>query len=183
VKRITILLFLLVVSLATAMQAQAPAPKPDPELKKLHAVVGHWTFEGEQKPGPLGPGGKWTGENSCRMILGGFFLQVQQSEKVAEREMRLLEIYWYDPVNKNFPNEMYFDDGSRLSAVLTIAGNTWNWAGKWAVAGKQYHYKLTFVFAPDFASATSKDEISLGGGTWTPFSELKWTKAKPAPKK
>ena len=52
-QRISILLFLLVFCSATAMQAQAPAPKPDPEVKKLHVWVGHWTYEGEYKPGPL----------------------------------------------------------------------------------------------------------------------------------
>jgi hypothetical protein len=36
---------------------QAPAPQPDPEVKKLQALVGHWTFKGEYKAGPLGPGG------------------------------------------------------------------------------------------------------------------------------
>jgi len=50
--RISVLLFLLIGCFATAMQAQAPAPKPDPEVKKLHAWVGHWTLEGEAKPGP-----------------------------------------------------------------------------------------------------------------------------------
>ena len=70
-------LFLSVVCFSAAVRAQAPAPKPDPEVKRMHAWVGHWTFEGEFKPGPLGPGGEFTGEFSCRMILGGFFLQCQ----------------------------------------------------------------------------------------------------------
>jgi len=81
-KRISVLLFLLVFCSATAMQAQAPAPKPDAEVKKLHAVVGHWTFEGEAKPGPLGPGGKFTGESNCQMILGGFFFQCQWRKQI-----------------------------------------------------------------------------------------------------
>ena len=50
---------------------QAPAPQPDPEVKKLQVLVGHWTFKGEYKAGPLGPGGKVAGEYkigraSCR---------------------------------------------------------------------------------------------------------------------
>jgi len=58
-QRISALLFLLVFCFATAMQAQAP--KPDPEMKKLGVLVGHWTYEGEYKPGPLGPGSKIVG--------------------------------------------------------------------------------------------------------------------------
>jgi hypothetical protein len=59
---VTIPSFLLVAGLATAMQAQTPTAKPDPELNKIHVWVGHWTFEGEIKPGPLMPAGKITGE-------------------------------------------------------------------------------------------------------------------------
>ena len=182
-KRTVALLFLLAFCSSTAIQAQAPAPKPDPEVKKLHAVVGHWTFEGERKPGPLGPGGKFTGEDNCRMILGGFFFQCQLSGKGAEGEMRLLEIDGYDPVNKNFSSDFYLGDGRRFSRVLTIAGNTWTWAGKRAVGGKQYQLKENFVLAADLASATDKTEISLDGKTWTTSSESKWTKVQPAAKK
>jgi hypothetical protein len=94
-QRISVLLLLLVVCSATAMPAQALAPEPGPEARKLHAAVGHWKYEGELKPGPLGPGGKYTGEMTCQMILGGFFLQCQVSGKEAGRESRLLEIDGY----------------------------------------------------------------------------------------
>jgi hypothetical protein len=68
-QRISLLLLVLVVFSATTMQAQAPAPKPDPEVKKLHADLGHWTYEGEAKPAPWCLGGKFTGEMTCQMIL------------------------------------------------------------------------------------------------------------------
>ena len=180
--RISILLFFLVVSSATAMRAQAPAPKPDPALKKLGVWVGHWAFDGEQKPGPLGPGSKVTGEGNCHTILGGFFLQCQVSGKVAESEMRVLEIYGYDAVNKDFPAEWYFGDGSRASWMLTIAGNTSTWAGKWTMAGKQYQVKQNVVLAPDLASQTLRSEVSADGETWAPFFEMNWTKTKPTAK-
>jgi hypothetical protein len=165
------------------MQAQAPAPKPDPELKKLSVAVGHWTYQGEAKPGPLGPGGKLTGEYTSEMILGGFFLQEQFTTKGPAGERRTLALIGYDPVNKNFSGESYSDLGGRNSAVLTITGNTWNFAGKVVAAGKQYQFKGTYVLAPDLVSGTYKTEISADGKTWTPVSESKWTKAKPAPKK
>jgi hypothetical protein len=77
--RITVLLFALVVCFATAAQAQTQAPKPDPALKKLAVRVGHWTYEGENNPGPLGLGGKYTGEATCQMILGGFFFAMPRA--------------------------------------------------------------------------------------------------------
>jgi hypothetical protein len=181
--RISILLFFLVICFVTAMQAQAQAPKPDPEMKKLSVLVGHWTYEGESNPGPLGPGGKETGEMTCQMILGGFFLRCGWTEKGPAGAARGLMLSGYDSVNKNFATEWYFGDGSRPSGVISIAGNTWNFAAQWAVAGKQIQHKSTFVLAPDLASATQKSEISVDGKTWTASFERKYTKAQPAPKK
>ena len=182
-QRISVLLFVLFFCFATAMQAQAPTPKPDPEVKKLHVFLGHWTYEGEYKPGPLGPGGKFAGEDDGQMILGGFFFQARWTEKGPTGEGRGLELDGYDPVNKNFSSELYFDDGSRFSGVLTITGNTWTYAGRWVSGGKQYQYKGTFVLAPDLTSGTYKDEISLDGKTWTTCEESRYTKVQPAPKK
>ena len=182
-KRISILLLLLVVCFATAMQAQAPAPKPAPELKKLSVIVGHWTYEGEYKTGPLGPGGKFTGEYTARMILGGFFLQAGSTESGPAGETRGLDIEAYDPVNKNFVGNWYLSDGSTFSGGLTVSGNTYTWAGKLVTAGKQYQFKGTFVFAPDLASGTYKQELSADGKTWTPFGESRWTMVPPAAKK
>ena len=182
-QRISILLLALVVCFATAMQAQAPAPKPGPEVKKLHANLGHWTYEGEAKPGPGCLGGKFTGEMTCQMILGGFFLQCWFTEKEPEGEWRLLAIDGYDPLNKNFTHDSYADDGTRFPGVLTITGNTWTHAGRWVSEGNQYHYKGTFTFAPDLASGTYKDEISLDGKMWATCEESKYTKVQAAPKK
>ena len=184
-RRISLLLLVLVVCSATVMhaQAQAPAPKPDRDVKKLHADLGHWTYEGEAKPGPLGPGGKFTGEFDGRMILGGFFFQGRGTDKGPEGEGRYLEIDGYDPVNKNFTSDIYDDDGSRFSGELTITGNTRTYVGKTVKPGKQYQYKGTFTFAPDLASGAYKEEISVDGKTWIPYGESKWTKAQPTPKR
>jgi len=182
-QRFNILLFLLVVCFGTAMQAQTPAPKPDPALKKLHVMVGRWTGEGESKAGPLGPGGKITGEYDYRMILGGFYLQGRSTEKGPMGETRGLEIDGYDPVDKNFTSNIYSDDGRRFSGTLTVSGNTFTWEGKFVVSGKQNLLKDTFILAPDLMSGTEKAEISADGKTWTPFFEGKYTKAQPAPKK
>jgi hypothetical protein len=182
-QRTSILLFVVVVFFATATQAQAPAPKPNPELKKLLPLVGHWTYEGEYKPGPLGPGGKITGVYDAHWILGGFFLQAQEAEKGEAGETHNLEIDSYDPVNKTFASDLYQSDGTRFSGTLTIAGNTITWAGKWVIAGKQYLFREPFVLAPDSMSGTTKGEISTDGKTWTPFFEGKFTKAKPGSKK
>jgi hypothetical protein len=180
-QRTSALLFLLVFCSATAVQAQAP--KPDPEVKKLHVLVGHWAYEAETPSGPWGQGGKSTGERTCQMILGGFFLECWYMQKTPVGEFRALEIMGYDPVNKNFPSEAYRDDGARESEVQTNTGNTWTAAGRFSMAGKKYQYKGTFVLAPDLSSATHKEELSVDGKTWIPSGESRWTKVPPAAKK
>jgi hypothetical protein len=182
-KRIAVILGISVLLFSVALQAQTPAPKPSPELKKLHVWVGHWAEEGEYKAGPLGAGGKITGEYTAQMILGGFFYQDQTIEKGATGETRNLGIYAYDPVNKNFAFNLYQNDGSTYSGTLTNSGNTWTWAGKLSVGGKQYLFKEPVTLAPDSLSATGKAEISVDGNTWTPFFEGKWTKIKSTSKK
>jgi len=182
-QRVSMLLFLLVFCSAATMQAQAPAPKPDPEVKKLSAFLGHWTYEGESKPGPLGPGGKYTGEETCKMILGGFFFQCQWTEKAPAGETQGLEMDWYDPVNKNYPFSVYESGGAMFSGAGTFSGNANPWTGKYVVAGKQYLIKGTDTLAADLMGFTRKSEMSVDGKTWTPLGEARYTKVKPAPKK
>lgn len=180
-QRITVLFSLLVVCLVTTLQAQTP--KPDPEVQKLHVLLGHWTYEGEYKPGPLGPGGKITGVYDTRMILGGFFLQAQETEKGAMGTTHNLEIDSYDPVNKNFISNLYQSDGTKFSGTLTVSGNTITWAGTWVIGGKEYQFKEPLVLAGDSMSGMAKGEISADGKTWMPFFEGTFSKVKSAPKK
>ncbi len=165
------------------ISVQAPAPKADPEVKKLQVLVGHWTFKGEYKAGPLGPGGKVTGEYTGRMILGGFFFQGRFTEKAPAGEMEGLEVEAYDPANKNFVSNWYLSGGSTISGTLTVSGNTFAWEGKLMGAGKEYQYKQTLIVAANLTSWTIKSEISVDGKTWTPWFEERGTKAKPAAKK
>lgn len=182
-RRFYILLFMLASCFSTAVMAQAPASKPDPELKKRAVLEGHWTYVGEYKPGPLGPGGKTSGEYDAQMILGGFFLQSQATGKGATGEIHELEIVAYDRVNKNFVSSAYLDNGTTSSGVMTVSGNTMTLAGTFAVAGTQYQFREPFVLSPDLMSATEKGEISVDGQTWTLFFEARYTKTKPAAKR
>ena len=186
-KRSVILCLFLMAGLFSVVLAQAPAtaPKPSPELQRTAVYWGHWTYEGETKPGPLGPGGKVTGEWDAQMILNAFFLQGRWTEKAATGETRGLEIWWYDPQDKNFHYSVYRDNGVTFSGVLTNSGNIWKWDDKAVVAGKEYPLRGTQVFASDFKSITEKLEVSIDGKTWTIFSGGTWkfTKVQPAPKK
>ena len=52
---------LLLSSVFAAGQNPPPTPKPGPEQKNLGYFAGDWKTTGDLKPGPMGPGGKFTG--------------------------------------------------------------------------------------------------------------------------
>jgi hypothetical protein len=182
-KHIVIAIGAVVLAIGVAIGAQTAAQKPDPELKKLQVLVGHWTYELEYKPGPLGPGGNVSGELNFQEILGGFFFQAQWIEKGATGEMRGVEIYAYDPVNKNIVVSVSGSDGSAYSGTVSVSGNTVTFAGKFVIAGKQYLFKASMIVAADLMSMLLKADISVDGSTWTPWQEAKYTKVKPVLKK
>src|SRR3981081_1614314 len=64
----------LLLGIALSARAQTEIPKPAPELKKLDYFAGTWAAEGDMKPGPTGPGGKFTGTNHVQWMHGAGFL-------------------------------------------------------------------------------------------------------------
>jgi hypothetical protein len=181
-KRTAFLIGLVVLVFAVSgwAQAQAQAPKPDPALNKFDFAVGHWTYEGEYKAGPLGPGYKVTGEMAIKRILGGFFFQSQVTEKGPMGVSHVIEIFGYDPVNKNYFSNEYHDDGIKFAGAYVFNGNIFTYTGKIVADGKPIMVKMTLTIAADFMGIAGKGEISADGNTWVPWAELKYTKTKSA---
>jgi hypothetical protein len=182
-KRIAIVVGMVALFFAVSLWAQTAAPKPDPEFKKFDVFLGHWTYEGEYKAGPLGPSSKVTGEETGKRILGGLFIQFQLIEKGAMGETRGIEIVGYDPANKAFFSNEYYDAGTMASGAYVFNGNTVTYSGKVIVGGKPYMVKNTMIFAADSMSFAAKGEISTDGKAWAPLFEGQFAKAKPVPKK
>ena len=174
---------LVVAVFAASAWAETPAPKPDPEMKKLEMLVGHWTYQGEYKPGPVGPTGKFSGEVTYEMILGGFILQGRFLEKGVMGDLQSLELCGYDPANKNYHVTVYSNDGSHWTGAITVSGTTWSTSWKLAFGGKQYLIRATDNFSPDWTSFAQKGEISTDGKAWATWWEMKVTKVKPAAQK
>ena len=117
-KRFVIAISLVFLVFAVFAWAQTPAPKPGPEHQKVRIFAGHWTYEGEYKPGPWGPGGKVSGEYTAQPILGGFFVQGHWTEKGPLGETRGFETFGYNPATNNYLQSQYADDGS-IAAILS----------------------------------------------------------------
>ena len=181
-RRVMIVIGMALLLVGVALQAQTPAPKPGPEHKKLDIWVGDWTYEGENHATPLGPAGKFSGKNSARPILGGFFIEFRGEEKGTAGTTQWLEVDGYDSVSKKFTWNVFSSDGSVQTVTYTIEGTTVPYSGTLIVGGKQYKIRGTCVFTPDFTINIDKREISVDGKTWMPFWEAKATKVKSSPK-
>jgi len=183
-KRISLLFSLLAVCMVTALYAQTAAPKPSAEMKKLNAFVGHFTYEGEGVPSPLGPARRYKGEVDVQIALKGFFAHCTGTEKDATGEMHFVEYWGYDSTNNTFYSNRYEDDDSNVySEKFTINGSAVAVTGSALVNGKQYVTRRTENWAKDWSSATMKMEFSSDGKTWNPLLQQKFTKVKLAAKR
>lgn len=156
--------------------AQAPPmPKPGPEQKKLEYFVGTWKSEGEVKPGPMGPGGKFTGTTKAEMMDGGFFA-------VMHSDMNLpgfgpgkgLAVMGYNANDKQYTYHEFNSWGELEAAKGTVDGDTWTWTDENKMGDKvvkgRYTMKITSPTSYDF-----KYEVS-DGGNYTTAMEGKATK-------
>jgi hypothetical protein len=181
-KRIAIAVCVVLLVFAVSLWAQTTAPKPGPEQKKLEIWLGKWTYETEFKATPLGPAGKVTGMATVRPILGGFFVEWRGEEKGLLGTTNWYEIDGYDALNKKFMWDGFSSDGSYNKVSYTIEANTVNYSGSVFLGEKQYKFRGSVIFAPDFMSNVEKREVSADGKTWTPWFETKANKTKPSPK-
>jgi hypothetical protein len=157
--------------------AQAQAPKPGPEQKRLDVFVGNWTFEGEAKPGPGGPGGKVTGTDRNQM-LGGFFMERRFEEKGPMGELRGVLILGYDPTKKTYIASGFDSAGGFSSGTIAVSGNTWTFSASGVSGGKPMQTRCPLTFAAGNNSFTVTCEVSTDGKNWTPSFEGRWTKSR-----
>ena len=74
-RRIAVVVAVVSICAGVVRAQKQEMPKPGPEHQRLGVFVGNWTFEGEMKPGPMGPGGKLTGTDRIEWTPGNFFVQ------------------------------------------------------------------------------------------------------------
>lgn len=160
-----------------ALSAQAPPmPKPAPELKKLDYFLGNWKLEGDSKPGPMGPGGKFTGNEHYQWMDGGFFMQVPSDFKGASMpDVKGLSILGYDSDKKVYTYHEFNSMGEAFAAEGVLEGDTWTWNSEQKMGGQVV--KSRFVIKQvSPTSFTMKYDMAIGGGELTNAMEGKATK-------
>jgi len=160
----------------SSLQAQMGPPTPAPELKKLAFLVGDWTVEGTQTPGPGAPSGKWSGTSHAEWMDGNFFLvEHYDMDLGAMGKGKELACYGYDSDRGVYTYRSFSSWGETENAEGKLDGDTWTWSSTEHMGGKTMQGRFTMkVISP--TSYTMKFEVSSDGKQWFTGMEGKGTK-------
>jgi hypothetical protein len=160
---------------SASVGAQTETPKPAPELKRLDYFAGTWAAEGEIKPGPMGPGGRFTGTNRVRWMDGGFFLVIRSEFEGAMGKGVETAYMGWDADRKVYTYDSFNSVGEASHATGTLEGDSWTWHSETRIGTQSMKGRLT----QKVRSATAYDfrfETSPDGAAWTTVLEGKDTK-------
>ena len=166
------------VSLVGVQAAAAQgAPKPGPEHKRLGYFVGKWNVEGELKPGPMGPGGKFTSSDTCEWFEGGFAVVCRSEGKMPTGPSKSMGILGYSSEEKVYT--YYGVDNSPMTMAVvpkgTIQGNTWTYTDESTMGGQKVKSRVTIKEQSPTAYSFLM-EFQGPDGKWAPVMESKNTK-------
>lgn len=173
---LTAVLVFLGVTTIFAQDAGGP-PKPGPEHAKLAFFVGKWTSEGELKPSPYGPGGKFTFTEDCDWLSGNFALLCHSEGQMVGMTVKGLSVMSYDSGERNY---VYFESnnmGENTFSRGTVDGDTWTWTSENQMNGKTIHSRFTLKRLTD-DSASYKYEMGTGSDPLSVVMEGKQTRQK-----
>jgi hypothetical protein len=158
-------------------QAPPPMPKAGAEQQRLHYFAGNWKSEGEMKPGPFGPGGKFSSMDEAHM-LGDFYVVTNSKGTGPMGPVTEVAIIGYDAKQKAYTYDDFNTIGQHEKATGNPSGKVWTWTSNEEFGGKKMlgKFVLTEVSATSY---TFKFDTSTDNGkTWTNMMEGKSTKVK-----
>lgn len=156
-------------TLCTAIAFAAPqpgAPQPSPEVARLGYFVGEWTSEATIHPGPMGAGGKATGQSKCRWLDGNFFVSCMDESTTPMGKMSGLGVMGYDASKKVYTWSGFNNIGQAETATGSVSDKTWTYVGENAINGKTMKTRYTLVETSPTAY-TFKFEAMTDGSAWT----------------
>jgi Protein of unknown function (DUF1579) len=155
----------------------AEAPKPGPEHQRLAYFVGKWNAEGELKPGPMGPGGKFTSSDKCEWFEGRYSVICHSEGKMPMGQSKSIGILGYSTEEKVYT--YYGVDNSNMTMASvpkgTVRGDTWTYTDQGTMGGKKFKSRVTIKeLSP--TEYTFRMEMQGPDGKWAPMMESKNTK-------
>lgn len=155
----------------------AQAPKPGPEQARLGYFVGKWTAEGDIKPGPMGPGGKFTSTDNCEWFEGRYSVICHSEGNMPMGPSKSIGILGYSPEEKVYTYYGVDNTGMTMSSVPkgTIKGDTWTYFDQGTMGGKQYKSR---VIIKELSPTSYSFSMDMQGpdGKWVRTMESKNTK-------
>jgi hypothetical protein len=180
-KRVLLVFSGVVAAAQISAVAQAPPgpPKPGPEHQRLSYFVGKWVTEGEVKPGPIGPGGKISSNDTCEWFDGRFSVVCRGDGKMPSGPAKNLGILSYSTEEKVYT--YYGIDNSPMTMMQaargSVKGDTWTYTDEGMMGGQKIKSRVTIKELSPTAY-TFKMEMAGPDGKWAPVMESKSTKAK-----
>jgi hypothetical protein len=159
--------------------SQQAAPKPGPEIQRLQYFLGNWSTDGEVKPGPMGPGGKFTQTSKCRWFEGRFAVVCDTEGKFPTGPVKGMDLLGYSPDEKVYTYYGVDNSGMAMTTIPrgTVQGDTWVYNDESMMGGKMVKTRVTIQELPPSAY-TFKMDMQGPDGKWVTFLESKSTKAK-----
>lgn len=167
---------------ASPTPTQKPSPNPmaaqppPPELKKLDYFAGTWKSTGDLKPGPMGPGGKFTEVIHSNWMPGHFFLVENTTGSGIMGHLVEIAYLGYNAAEKNYTYDAFNNFGEAEHAKGTVEGDTWTWTSTENMGGQPMKGRFTITVASP-TSYTYKFEVAPeNSGNYTTVVEGKTTK-------
>jgi hypothetical protein len=161
----------------TAPAQGPPMPKAGAEHQRLRYFVGQWKSEGEMKPGPFGPGGKFSSTDDSQM-LGDFWVVTRSKGTSPMGPVDEVATLGYDPKLKAYTYTEFNSLGMHDKATGHVAGKTWTWTSDEEVGGKVVKGKFTIVEVSPTSYTFKFESSDDKGKTWSNMMEGKSTKVK-----
>jgi hypothetical protein len=177
IKRTSVVILVCTLALAAMLSAQNPPPMPTPapELKNLNYFVGKWKLEGDMKPGPMGPGGKWTGTEQNEWMEGSFFVVSHSEFKGNMGNGKGIAFMGYDSDKKVYTYHEFNSMGESVASEGTLEGDTWTWNSQERMGGATLNTRF-IIKQVSPTSFTVKFDMGPAGGEMANVMEGKATK-------
>jgi len=164
---------------ATTAFAQMEMPKPGPEHAKLDYFAGHWSSDGDVKPGPMGPGGKFHADDHMEWMDGHYFLVLHSKFAGGGMPAGTSTAYMgWDANDKAYTYDEFNSTGEAVHSKGTVDGDTWTWTNDMKMGPQTMKGRFTMKILSPTAYNYKFEMSSDGGASWNLIMDGKETKQK-----
>jgi hypothetical protein len=154
-----------------AVEAKTPPTGPAPELKRLEVFVGKWTTQWRATDRPSNSTFKTIGTDRYEWLPGQYFLIHHVDVRMDDEDYKVIEIIGgYDAASQTYPMRSFDSRGSIQEMKASVSAE-----GVWTFVGEIM--RATLTVSVDGNSKTARWERSSDGSNWSPWMEMKFTKA------